>query len=129
MSVGDYCKETLDQLPQNWKDVVAEYKEAAAGKDFQGILTAWLDVVKRDYLNFDGTVSRKDYAFYFLPAFIICIIPVIGWLAGLALLVPNIGFAIRRLRDLNLPIWLIVIAFILPVIGTIALLLLFLRKQ
>ena len=68
MNVGDYCKETLDQLPQNWKDVVAEYKEATAGKDIGAVLQDWFEIVKKDYLNFDGTVSRKDYAVYFLPA-------------------------------------------------------------
>ena len=76
-------------------------------------------------MNFDGTVSRKDYAYYFLPAFIVCLIPVIG---PLALLLPNIGFGIRRLRDLNLPIWLILLP-VIPVVGVIALLLLFLRNK
>lgn len=125
MNVGDYCKETLDQLPQNWKDVVAEYKEATAGKDIGAVLQDWFEIVKKDYLNFDGTVSRKDYAVYFLPALIICIIPVIG---PLALLLPNIGFGIRRLRDLNLPVWLILMP-IIPIIGLIALLLVFLRNK
>lgn len=125
MDIASYCKETLNQLPQNWNAVVAEYKEAAAGKDIGGILQAWIEILKKDYLNFDGTVSRKDYAFYFLPAFIVCLIPVIG---ALAMLLPNIGFGIRRLRDLNLPIWLILLP-VIPVIGTVALLLLFLRNK
>ena len=128
MSIGDYCKETLDQLPQNWKDVVAEYKDATAGKDVGAILKDWFEIVKKDYLNFDGTVSRKDYAVYFLPAVIFCIIPVIGQLASLALLLPNIGFGIRRLRDLNLPVWLILMP-VIPIIGLIALLLVFLRNK
>lgn len=127
MRVEDYCKETLDQIPQNLQDAVAEYKEAIAGKELGGILNAWLDVVKRDYANFDGTVSRKDYVFFFVPAFVIGIIPILGWLIGLALLVPHIGFTIRRLRDLNLPTWLIVL-YLVP-LGGIVLLLLFLRKQ
>ena len=125
MDIASYCKETLNQLPQNWNAVVAEYKEAAAGKDIGGILQAWIEILKKDYLNFDGTVSRKDYAFYFLPAFIVCLIPVIG---ARAMLLPNIGFGIRRLRDLNLPIWLILLP-VIPVIGTVALLLLFLRNK
>lgn len=125
MNIASYCKETLNQLPQNWNAVVAEYKEAATGKDIGGILQAWIEILKKDYLNFDGTVSRKDYAFYFLPAFIVCLIPVIG---VLAMLLPNIGFGIRRLRDLNLPIWLILLP-VIPVIGTVALLLLFLRNK
>lgn len=128
MSIGDYCKETLDQLPQNWKDVVVEYKEAAGGKELGDILKDWFEVVKKDYVNFDGTVSRKDFAFYALPALIINIIPVVGWFCGVLLLLPNIGFAIRRLRDLNLPVWLILLAFI-PVFGIIALFLLYLRKK
>ena len=128
MSIGDYCKETLDQLPQNWKDVVTEYKEAIAGKDIGAVLQDWFEIVKKDYLNFDGTVSRKDYAVYFLPALIICIIPVIGQIASLALLLPNIGFGIRRLNDLKLPVWLILMP-IIPIIGLIALLLVFLRNK
>lgn len=125
MDIASYCKETLDQLPQNWNEVVAEYKEAAAGKEIGGILQDWIEILKKDYLNFDGTVNRKDYAYYFLPAFIVCLIPVIG---PLALLLPNIGFGIRRLRDLNLPIWLILLP-VIPVVGMIALLLLFLRNK
>lgn len=128
MSIGDYCRETLDQLPQNWNDVVAEYKEATAGKDIGAVLQDWFEIVKKDYLTFDGTVSRKDYAVYFFPALIICIIPVIGQIASLALLLPNIGFGIRRLNDLKLPVWLILMPFI-PVIGAIALLLVFLRNK
>lgn len=124
MDLSAYCKETWDQLPQNWNAVVAEYKEATAGKEIDAILQDWLEVLKKDYLNFDGVVSRKDYAVYFLPAFLFCLIPVIG---PLALFLPNLGFGIRRLRDLKLPVWLILLP-VIPVIGAVALLLLYLRK-
>jgi len=125
MNIGAYCKETLDQIPQNWQGVVTEYKEATAGKEIGTILQDWFEILKKDYLNLEGTVSRKDYAVYYLPAFIVSLIPVIG---SLAVLLPNIGFGIRRLRDLNLPIWLILLP-IIPVVGVIALLLVFLRNK
>lgn len=123
-AIVSYSRETCEQIPENWQGVVAEYKDVTAGKDIVQILKVWLDETLKNYVNFNGSVSRKEYAFYFLPAFICGFLP----LLNIAVIAPNIAYSIRRLRDLNLnPLWILIA--LIPVLGPIALLLLFLRKN
>ncbi len=110
------------------KDVNAENFKAAFNRYF-------VDYLKKDYVKFDGRVSRRQYwmfaLFSFLISFVLGIIggliPVLGIISllyVLALVVPSVGLSIRRLHDLNLSGWFFLICLI-PFVGVIALLILF----
>ena len=91
-----------------------------------------------NYVNFNGRASRPAYWWWFLfgilvsaGASIIDLVlgtyPILNSLAGLALLLPGLSVAIRRLHDTNRTGWWILIGLI-PVIGWIVLLIFYLRQ-
>ncbi len=97
----------------------------------------YLDVLKK-YAVFDGRARRKEYWFFALISTIISIIlssidgmlgvlvegsgvGALNSLYGLAVLVPSLAVASRRLHDTNHSAWWMLIA-LLPVIGWIILL-------
>jgi len=57
------------------------------------------------YADFNGRATRSEYWYFFLFQFICGIvlgwIPVVGWLVSLALLVPQLAVAWRRLHDMG----------------------------
>lgn len=106
---------------------------------FKGnFMTNFVDYVKTQYTNFNGRVSRAQY-WYFILGYVIVAIPlgiidgilfggqVLGLLLSLALLVPSIGIGVRRLHDLGKPGWWYFMVLI-PLVGAIALLVLFCMK-
>ena len=103
----------------------------------------FLDVVKNHYFDFEGRARRKQYWMYVLWYIVFQLIVglVIGLLGGilglsensirilsclisLALLLPSLGIAVRRLHDIGKSGWYYFIAFI-PIIGGIILLVFF----
>jgi uncharacterized membrane protein YhaH (DUF805 family) len=97
----------------------------------------YIDVLKK-YAVFNGRARRKEYWMFLLFNIVISIvlalidttlglmvaggsIGVLGLIYGLAVLLPGIGVAIRRLHDTNRSGWWLLIGFV-PFIGVIVLL-------
>jgi uncharacterized membrane protein YhaH (DUF805 family) len=86
----------------------------------------YTDVIKK-YAVFDGRAARPEYWWFFLINTIISLVlrfaipgagAIISELYGLAVLLPSIGVAIRRLHDTNRTGWWILVVLI-PVVGWI----------
>ena len=95
----------------------------------------YLKVMKENFSNFSGRARRKEYWMFILFNMIFGFVamlldnllgiadPVIGYgaiygLYTLALIIPGIAVAVRRLHDLGKSGWMLLIAFI-PLIGAI----------
>jgi len=92
----------------------------------------------RNYVNFSDRAARSQYWFWFLFYLIVMIVTggidialfkdvqvlPINSLAGLALLLPNIAVAVRRLHDIDRTGWWLLIGFV-PLIGLIVLIVFF----
>jgi len=91
------------------------------------------EALKRDlfenYCNFSGRSSRSEYWWFALFQFIVSSLMqiffgdgtagmILGGIIGLALLLPGLGVAVRRLHDVDKSGWWILINLI-PVIGQI----------
>ena len=99
--------------------------------------TYFLDVIKNHYIDFAGKATRKQFWLYALWYFIVFFVlglvlsflgktgNIISSLCALALLLPSLGIAARRLRDGGFTPWLLLLALI-PVIGGIILFVLYL---
>ncbi|MDE6692315.1 MAG: DUF805 domain-containing protein [Muribaculaceae bacterium] len=89
--------------------------------------------IMQNYCNFDGRASRSEYWWYVLFStllgFAISIVfvwsktmmDIVSGVAGLALLLPGLGLAVRRLHDIGKSGWWLLICLI-PLIGAIILL-------
>lgn len=121
-----------------WKDICSEVKNIKnVNKDNtkKAFDKYFVEYLKTNYVKFDGRVSRRQFWMFtlfsmvisWLLSIIVYILPFLSFLSPLfilAILLPGIGLFIRRLHDINLFGWWILIALI-PVIGAIALILLF----
>ncbi len=99
--------------------------------------TYFLDVIKNHYLDFAGKATRKQFWLWVLWSFIVFLVlsivlgffgktgDIIYFLCSLAVLLPSLGIAARRLRDGGFSPWLLLL-LLLPVIGAIILLVLYL---
>lgn len=93
--------------------------------------TYFIDVLKTQYVDFAGRATRTQFwmfnLFVFIIAFVISFIgglinlPILSVVVMLAFLLPSLAISVRRVRDLGISGWFILIALI-PVIGGIALL-------
>lgn len=93
--------------------------------------TYFIDVLKTQYVDFAGRATRTQFwmfnLFVFIIAFVISFIgglinlPILSVVVMLAFLLPSLSISVRRVRDLGISGWFILIALI-PVIGGIALL-------
>lgn len=91
----------------------------------------FVDVLKNHYLDFNGRATRTQFWMFNLFVFIIVFavsliagllkLPVLATAAVLAVLLPSIGISVRRVRDLGISGWFILIGLI-PFIGGIVLL-------
>jgi uncharacterized membrane protein YhaH (DUF805 family) len=91
------------------------------------------------YAKFDGRASRPAFWWWFLFGILVGIgasiidaiigsFGVVSGLAALALLLPNLSVAIRRLHDTDHTGWWVLIGLI-PIIGFIVLLIFYLRQS
>ncbi|MBY0538462.1 DUF805 domain-containing protein [Patescibacteria group bacterium] len=86
----------------------------------------FIDPIKNHYADFDGRVGRQEYWMFVLFnvllsfAFEIVGLDVLSMLVGLALLVPSLALASRRLHDIGRSGWWQLLLFI-PIIGWIIL--------
>ena len=86
------------------------------------------DVLTNRFAQFDGRASKTEYWSYFLVhAFIVIVataigrivgLPIIGYVASLALLIPFLAVSVRRLHDVGKPGWFVVLFFI-PIVGIV----------
>ena len=90
----------------------------------------FIDPIKNQYADFDGRTGRKAYWMFVLVSFSLQFVVAImegvigtsflGFLISLAILVPSIAIATRRLHDINKSGWWQLIALV-PIIGVIIL--------
>ncbi|WP_410211312.1 DUF805 domain-containing protein [Aquirhabdus sp.] len=90
----------------------------------------YLDVLKNRYAQFEGRARREEFWMFVLVSLLISIAiavvdailgtKILGIIYSLALLVPNIALATRRLHDTNRSGWWQLIIFV-PIIGIILL--------
>ena len=95
--------------------------------DFNEVVENFKKVVSTQFFCFDGRMNKRDFWMYFIPAFILGIIPFVGWLIGLILLLPTLGATARRLHDIGKTGWLNILWIICPPIGPIVLIVLCLK--
>ncbi|MBU8977492.1 MULTISPECIES: DUF805 domain-containing protein [unclassified Lysobacter] len=86
----------------------------------------FLKVVRNHYFDFNGRARRKEYWMFVLVNVILAVVvsiianmikqPWISSVLALALLLPGLGVAARRLHDIGKSGWFILIALI-PVVG------------
>lgn len=98
--------------------------------------TYFIDVIKQHYFDFTGRATRQQFWMFVLFNFIISLIlsvlgrmdniigtlfTVINALYGLAVLLPSLGIAVRRLHDTDRSGWWLLISLV-PFVGAIVLL-------
>lgn len=88
------------------------------------IKEAWaqfLNVLKNEYVKYDGRATRKQFWMFWLVSFVLSLIPIVGFVVALATLVPSICLGIRRLHDTGRSgLWLLIV--LIPLIGALVLL-------
>jgi uncharacterized membrane protein YhaH (DUF805 family) len=83
------------------------------------------------YVDFDTRSSRSEYWYWALFAFLVSLVaniidgvifggPALAGLVGLALIIPGIAVAVRRLHDIERSGWWFLIVFV-PLIGVLVL--------
>ncbi len=127
-------KAVAKQVCQDVQNELPKLKELNTDKVKSAFNRYFVDYLKNSYMEFGGRVSRRQYWMFALFSILVSI--VIGIVAGiipilsfvsvlylLAILIPSIGLAVRRLHDIGLSGWFFLIS-IIPYVGMIALLLL-----
>lgn len=83
------------------------------------------------YAEFEGRSRRAEYWWAYLMTFVIGLIlgwiPVVGWLASLAMILPSIAVGVRRLHDINKSGWFMLLNLI-PIVGQIILIIWFCQE-
>ena len=99
--------------------------------------TYFVDPIKNHYLDFAGKANRKQFWLFVLFNFLVFLVlsivlgflgktgDIVYFVCQLAVLLPSLGIAARRLRDGGFSPWLLLIGLI-PVLGWIILLVLYL---
>ena len=93
-------------------------------------------VVFKNYVNFEGRATRPEYWWFTLAYAIVNIIlslipragTILSGFLGLAVLIPSIGVAVRRLHDINKSGWWLLIALV-PIVGYIIVILWFVKPS
>lgn len=95
----------------------------------------WKLVVLERYAKFDGRANRAEYWWYFLANLIVAVVlqllgnvssifSIVYLLYALAVFIPGLAVAIRRLHDTDKSGWFVLLALI-PCVGVIILLVFF----
>ena len=95
------------------------------------LVEAWKLVVLERYAKFDGRAGRAEYWWFFLATFIIGLVInllttissafyILSFIYFLAVLVPSLAVAVRRLHDTDKSGWFMLLALI-PIVGFIIL--------
>ena len=90
------------------------------------LVTYWKRAVLQNYANFSGRDTRGEYWWFFLANIIVSValtivqLDMVANLWSLALLIPSLAAATRRLHDTDHSGWWLLIAFI-PLVGFIIL--------
>jgi uncharacterized membrane protein YhaH (DUF805 family) len=98
------------------------------------LINAFKLVVLERYAQFEGRAGRAEYWWYFLAQFLLLLVLailagaadvfyVLYALVGLALFIPSLAVAIRRLHDTSRSGWWVLIGFV-PFVGWIILIVL-----
>jgi uncharacterized membrane protein YhaH (DUF805 family) len=86
----------------------------------------FIDPIKNHYADFNGRIGRQEYWMFFLFCFLLNVlfeivnIDVLAMVVSLALFVPSIGMASRRLHDTGRSGWWQLL-WLIPIIGWIIL--------
>ena len=94
-------------------------------------MNGYLATLKK-YADFNGRARRTEYWLFVLFSMVIAMVlgvvdyvlgspGIVGLLFALAILIPSIAVAVRRLHDTDRSGWWLLIAFV-PIVGTIVLL-------
>ena len=95
------------------------------------LVEAWKLVVLERYAKFNGRAGRAEYWWFFLATFIIGLVInvlttissafyILSFIYFIAVLVPSVAVAVRRLHDTNKSGWFMLLALI-PIVGFIIL--------
>ena len=124
-----------------WAEGMSDWVEASTVADLQLLLNSqqasqcgsippemsFGDAIKicfNKYADFEGRGRRSEFWWWYLFTFIVGIavgwIPVLGWIASIALWIPSLAAGARRLHDTGRSGWLQLLMLI-PCIGTIIL--------
>mgnify|MGYP000104014214 CR=1 FL=1 len=100
--------------------------------------TYFVDVLKNQYADFNGRAIRSQFWYFVLFSFIISFVlgivdgmlfgrQILSMIFNLAVLIPSIAIAVRRLHDLGKTGWWYLLIFV-PLIGIIVLIVWFCMK-
>lgn len=100
--------------------------------------TYFVDVLKNQYADFNGRAIRSQFWYFVLFSFIISFVlgivddmlfgrQILSMIFNLAVLIPSIAIAVRRLHDLGKTGWWYLLIFV-PLIGIIVLIVWFCIK-
>lgn len=97
----------------------------------------WYVAVMKKYVDLEGRARRAEFWYFLLANFIIGILlgiidcalglNILGYLYSLAVLLPSIAVAVRRLHDTDRSGWFYLLNLI-PLVGTIILLIFFAQR-
>lgn len=108
-------RQTEEQQRENWKNPQPQYQNQQGewvpnpnypNPQFGGV--GFLDAIKMcfaKYADFKGRAPRAEFWWWQLFSFIVALVlgwvPIVGWLISLALFVPSLAVAWRRLHDIG----------------------------
>lgn len=103
------------------------------------LVSYWKKVVLKNYANFSGRARRAELWWFVLANLILFVVlailrslsdlfNVVYLLFALAMVIPSIALATRRLHDIGKSGWLLLLAFV-PIIGNIVLLVFYLTDS
>ena len=87
-----YCGHSIQSSVSKEKDIFEYYAYAM-----------------KKYAIFEGRASRKEYWSFFLVNIFPSIIPFVGTIYSLAVLIPSLAVAVRRMHDVGVSGWYILI--------------------
>lgn len=97
----------------------------------EGLNTYFINVLKTQYVDFAGRATRTQFwmfnlyvfVIFFVLAFVTALLhlQILVFLASLAVVVPSVAMSVRRIRDLGISGWFILLGFV-PFVGGILLL-------